>query len=137
MEKRKWSRAFESYMNNFVSVVKNAPENTVGPDGKQVFYFADFKTFPTKNSLVKNSTFELKGHCDEAVRFKINQAGTFLGAEYIDFGRMEDGKPHVEYVGKDADKLAGLMKNDVFKGLVSRFDWSKSAELAEEAELTN
>lgn len=136
MEKKKWSRAFESYMQNFVDVLNEAPENKVLDNGKREFYFANFETHRAKDSLYKESTFELKGAPDETVKFKINQVGTFVGAEYVDFSDYKSSNSvHSQYVGKDFEKLEKSVKSEELLGILKKFDWTKEAEKEGDLEL--
>ena len=147
MENKEWSKAFTAYK-EFKDAVVNDPANKA--EGTHTFTQKDGKVLELPNlhyTVSKmedymdkegktNHSFTVGKFGAENIKFVLADSGSLRGAEYLDFTGVEKGQKLPEdrktWVGKDFDKLSGLIKDPLLKDIAGKMDWTKAADKAKE-----
>ena len=145
-EKKEWSKAFTAFK-EFKDAVYADPANlaggthTVSKDGvdKEVpnlnYSVYGFKNIK-KEDKADGAEFTMGKNGGEAIKFVLAESGTLRGAEYVNWTGVEKGglPKEKEWVGKDFEKLSGLVKDPVLKDLAGKMNWEKVGDKTQEAE---
>ncbi len=141
-EKKEWTKAFTAFK-EFKDLINAAPENQAGgthtvetKDGQSRelpnlnYTVGNFKDKKDKEGKADGAEFTMSKFGGESIKFVLAESGTLRGAEYVDWTGVEKGglPKEKEWVGKDFDKLSGLIKDDTLKALAGKMDWTKAAD---------
>ncbi len=147
-EKKEWSKAFSAFK-GFKDAVYADPANQAGgthtvqgKDGSErevpnlnysVYGFKDKKD---KDGKADGAEFTMGKNGGEAIKFVLAESGALRGAEYVNWTGVEKGAlpKEKEWIGKDFDKLSGIVKDPVLKDLAGKMNWTKAADKSQEAE---
>lgn len=123
MADKKWSASFTA-MKEFSDAVKAVEANKTA-DGKSAYSVYGFKNTEDKEGK-KGAEFILGKNGAENLKFILAASGSLRGVEYVDWTGVEKGNPPANkvFVGKDFEKLSGLVKDPLLTELAGKFDWS-------------
>jgi len=129
-EEKKWSKSFTA-MKNFSDEVRAAEANK-GENGKSLYSVYGFKNYKDKEGY-SCAEFHLGKPGAENLKFVLTGSGTLRGVEYVDWTGVEKGNPPANkaFVGKDFEKLSGMVKDPLLTDLAGKFDWSYAKEKEE------
>ncbi len=117
MAEKKMSKAFETYKAFADEVRANSPHTA---DGKSIITVSSLKPSTREKG---DQVFYLNSKSDEAISFTISPGGKLKSATYIDKA-AEPGKKN-QFVAKDFDKLASIVKDPALSKMAALLDWSK------------
>ncbi len=148
-EKKEWSKAFTAFK-DFKDAVYADPANLAGgthaiegKDGESRevpnlhYSVYGFKNRKDKEGKADGAEFVMGKRGGESIKFILANSGTLRGAEYVDWTGVADKgalPKEKEFVGKDLDKMNGLIKDPVLKSLAAKMDWTKAPAKEAEAE---
>ena len=113
------TKAFETYKNFADQVRAEAPHKA---DGKAIITVSSLK--PAVRGAKGDQVFYLNSKSDESIMFTLSVGGKLKSAKYIDKEAEKGSKEN--FVAKDYDKLASLVKDPALAKMAALLDWSKA-----------
>ncbi|MBR3517816.1 MAG: hypothetical protein IKO10_16060 [Lachnospiraceae bacterium] len=137
-ENKEWSKAFTAFK-EFKDAVMADPANAAEgthtfkqKDGTEVelpnknYNVSNFQNYKTKEGK-DMSSFTISKFGAEQVKINLSKNGVLASAEYTNWTGVEKGAlpAEKEFVGKDFEKLSGLIKDPLLKDICAKLDWTK------------
>ena len=107
-------------------------------EGKNEYYTTNAKKneYDTKaGDHVEEYLFSLRNHQQEEIQFSLSKNGIMRNATYLDWENAEGrGPKKKEFLGKDIDKLDGIVRDGGLKNMAAEMNWDMAPSKEQEAE---